>query len=308
MLTSLNRFLASWAVHLLLLGLSCPLTAAEPALARLSFWVPPERMAEFAQTYAEQAAPLLKGRGLVTWPERGRTTVDSVFSRLFSFETADEIGKTQGNLQRDTAWQEVLRSLGAAFGTSEPNGSMRYYFGAYTVAVMMFSGVLKTEVEYDHSVEQLFAKLNGTMSSSLDSRTFVCFVLGQLNLATKIMRLANGGCPYPYHYRTATGDVVEVEIDAYPLGVRAEAAYAAVETTLESGDYIVFCSDGIIEAANAQEDFFGFERTAQTIRQGCQEGLSAEELIDRLVGVVQVFADNEPQADDMTVVVLRVAG
>jgi len=35
----------------------------------------------------------------------------------------------------------------------------------------------------------------------------------------------------------------------------------------EPGDYVVFCSDGIIEAANAQEGIFGFERTAEIIRQ-----------------------------------------
>ena len=68
------------------------------------------------------------------------------------------------------------------------------------------------------------------------------------------------------------------------------------------------CSDGIIEAANTEEDIFGFEQTAETIRAGCAEGLSAEALIDRLVGVVQDFAGDEPQGDDMTCVVLRVEG
>ena len=71
---------------------------------------------------------------------------------------------------------------------------------------------------------------------------------------------------------------------AYPLGVRASATYSVVETVLEPGDYVVFCSDGIIEAANTEEDIFGFEQTAETIRAGCAEGLTAEGLIDRLIG------------------------
>ena len=69
---------------------------------------------------------------------------------------------------------------------------------------------------------------------------------------------------------------------------------------------MVFCSDGIIEAANADEDIFGFEQTAEVIRAGCAEGLSAEGLIDRLIGAVQEFAGDTPQGDDMTCVVLRV--
>jgi serine phosphatase RsbU (regulator of sigma subunit) len=31
---------------------------------------------------------------------------------------------------------------------------------------------------------------------------------------------------------------------------------------LEAGDYVVFCSDGIIETANTDEGIFGFEQTA----------------------------------------------
>ena len=64
---------------------------------------------------------------------------------------------------------------------------------------------------------------------------------------------------------------------------------------MQTGDYVVFCSDGIIEAANPAGDTFGFEQTAETIRTGCAEGLSAEVLIDRLIGAVQDFAGDEPQ-------------
>ena len=38
---------------------------AIPTLARLSFWVPPERMAEFATDYEEKVIPILKRHGLV---------------------------------------------------------------------------------------------------------------------------------------------------------------------------------------------------------------------------------------------------
>jgi sigma-B regulation protein RsbU (phosphoserine phosphatase) len=132
--------------------------------------------------------------------------------------------------------------------------------------------------------------------------------MSELDVADHSFRLANSGYPYPYHYRAATDEIAELEVDAYPLGVRAEATYPVVETALQPGDYVVFCSDGIIEVANAEEDIFGFEQTVETIRTGCAEGLSAEGLIDRLVGAVQAFASDEPQGDDMTCVVLRVEG
>jgi sigma-B regulation protein RsbU (phosphoserine phosphatase) len=174
------------------------------------------------------------------------------------------------------------------------------------VPVMMFSGVLKNEVRHDSSIDALFANLNETMHESLDKRTYVCFTMVELDLADRRLQLSNSGCPYPYHYHSSTGDVTELQVDAYPLGIRAETAYTAIEGNMETGDYLVFCSDGIIEAANIDEDIFGFEQTAETIQKACSDGLSAEALIDHLIGSVQEFAGDEPQGDDMTCVVLRV--
>lgn len=174
------------------------------------------------------------------------------------------------------------------------------------VPVMMFSGVLKTEMGYDHSVVHLFSKLNATMHSSLGRRTFICFQLGEVNLTTRRLELANSGCPYPFHYRASTGDLSELQVDAYPLGVRAETTYSAIEVSLEEGDYIVFCSDGIVEAVNTDEQMFGFEQTATTIHSGCADALSAEQLIDYLLDAVQKFAGDVSQGHDMTCVVLRI--
>ena len=209
--------------------------------------------------------------------------------------------------------QTVNHVGGDFFQYFEQNGKLSICLADVTghameaaVPVMMFSGVLKTEMRHGVAVDQLFGNLNNTMHDALDSRTFVCFTMGELDMTTRTMRLANGGCPYPYHYRAATGEMTELEVHAFPLGVRAGATYPVVEAALVPGDYIVFCSDGIIEVANPAGDIFGFEQTAATIRAGCAEGLCAEALIDRLVGAVQAFAGDEPQHDDMTVVVLRV--
>ena len=72
------------------------------------------------------------------------------------------------------------------------------------------------------------------------------------------------------------------------------------------GEDMVFCSDGMIEAANADAAIFGFEQTAETIRAGCAEGLSAEDMIEKLMGASQDFAGETPQGDDMICVVVKV--
>jgi sigma-B regulation protein RsbU (phosphoserine phosphatase) len=174
------------------------------------------------------------------------------------------------------------------------------------IPVVMFNGILESEIKHGAPLAALFADLNGTLYSSLDRRTFVCFLMAEVDLATRTARLANSACPYPYHYQAASGKVVELEMDGYPLGVRSDVAYETLDIQLETGDRIVFCSDGIIEAGNAQEDLFGFERAAEVIRAACVEGLSAEELLDRLMGAVAEFMGDQSQGDDITCVVLQV--
>ena len=174
------------------------------------------------------------------------------------------------------------------------------------VPVMMFSGILKSQMEIGGPVEEIFGRLNRSLHGTLDKRTFVCFTMGELDTETRTFHLANGGCPYPYHFQASTGEISELQLDAYPLAIRSDSEYETMDIQLNAGDRIIFCSDGIIEAENAGEEMFGFERTAETIRQGCREDLSAEALIDHLIGAVKAFAGETPQGDDMTVVVLKV--
>jgi serine phosphatase RsbU (regulator of sigma subunit)/ligand-binding sensor domain-containing protein len=174
------------------------------------------------------------------------------------------------------------------------------------VPVMMFSGVLESEIKHGESLVDLFSSLNQTLHKTLDKRTFVCFTMGELDTSSKKFRLSNGGCPYPYHYKASSNDISELQVDAYPLGVRAETDYPVIETQLEDGDRIVFCSDGIIEAENSFGEIFGFERTAETIRNGCKKDLTAPQLLDHLINEVKTFSGDTPQGDDQTVVVLQV--
>ena len=130
--------------------------------------------------------------------------------------------------------------------------------------------------------------------------------MGDLDPAIPNLRLSNGGCPYPYHFQAASGQVTELQVDAYPLGVRPDTDYQTIEVQLEPGDRVVFYSDGIIEATNEAGEMFGFERTAEAIRKGCAEDLSAEALLERIIAAVKGFSQGVPQGDDQTVVVLKV--
>ena len=106
-------------------------SAAGPTLARLSFWVSPERMSEFEATYKETVVPVLKRHSLVESSVRGRTTPDHVFSRLFEVSTTAQVEEKNQSLQQDPTWTALLEDLGEMFKAAGSDGRMRYRLAIY---------------------------------------------------------------------------------------------------------------------------------------------------------------------------------
>jgi len=174
------------------------------------------------------------------------------------------------------------------------------------IPVVLFSGLLHSEMQRGAALGELFGVLNRTLHERLEVRTFVCFAMVEYEPTSRLMRLCSAGCPPLYHYRAATREVTERVAEAYPLGVRPDTAYRAVELQLEPGDGVVFCSDGIIEAENAAGELFGFERTAGTIGRVFARGPGVEEALAEIVAAVEEFTGGVPAGDDRTCIVVSV--
>ena len=172
------------------------------------------------------------------------------------------------------------------------------------IPVVMFSGILDSQMEATGSLADRFVSLNRSLCRSLADRTFVCFCMAEIDSAGGMVRVLDCGCPYPLRYDAATGEVTELRVDAYPLGVRPRKSYEALESELSPGDYLILFSDGIPEAAGEADEMFGFERTIETVRQACVEELPAEAVVERVLSEVGMFCGDQPQEDDQTIVVV----
>lgn len=180
---------------------------------------------------------------------------------------------------------------------------------AAAVPLMTFNGVLESKMELGVAPAELLGQLNRSIHRVFADRTFACFLMAWLDPARRIVQLANGGCPYPLHYRASTSEVEEIDVgNAYPLGTRADTQYPLRSVALAKGDRVVFYSDGLIETMNAAGDIFGDERLAACVATGAKAGLNPEELRAHIASEVRRFAGQRPPEDDCTIIVLECEG
>ncbi len=109
---------------------------------------------------------------------------------------------------------------------------------------------------------------------------------------------ASAGQTYPILVNDS-GEIVALKQPGIPLGIRQKNKYQANEIFLDPGQKLVLYTDGIVETADQNGQFIGFEGLEKVVSQLGK--LSSQALIDRLFNVANDWGE---QLDDRTVVVL----
>jgi sigma-B regulation protein RsbU (phosphoserine phosphatase) len=119
------------------------------------------------------------------------------------------------------------------------------------------------------------------------------------------MTFSNAGQMQPLLRRNGQIESLKVDGAHLPLGMAEDVEYNELKISLQSGDMVVFYTDGIPEAMNAKNEMFGFERLEAIVKEIDGE-LSAKQIAAKIVDKVSEFAGSAKQHDDMTVVVVNV--
>jgi len=116
----------------------------------------------------------------------------------------------------------------------------------------------------------------------------------------------NAGHPSPILIRH-NGSAEEAFTEgSFPVGLVPEAEYSTAAVKLEPGDTLVLFSDGVTEAMDPKEDFFGMPRLVQLLTGHNETPL--DELQKLLLEAVENFSRGASQADDLTLLLVRYRG
>ena len=124
-----------------------------------------------------------------------------------------------------------------------------------------------------------------------------------LDLQRRTLTMANSGLPYTL--KSTDDSCLPIELPGFPLGSFPGVSYDQIVLELGAGDIFVFCTDGIYETFNAADEEFGAERVAEIVQSRRREPAAA--IVQAIVDAVEGFRGEAPQADDMTVVVVKIA-
>jgi sigma-B regulation protein RsbU (phosphoserine phosphatase) len=126
---------------------------------------------------------------------------------------------------------------------------------------------------------------------------------GLLDVRTRKLTYVNAGHVCPMLLRADSGQVERLDSGGFPVGLLGHAEYDEGDALLQPGDAVLCFSDGISEATNADGEMWA-EEDVEKIVQNCR-GLTAQQMIDRLLETADRFTGAAEQADDMTIVVIR---
>lgn len=126
---------------------------------------------------------------------------------------------------------------------------------------------------------------------------------GAYDARTATLAYSNAGHLPPLLVRN--GEIVPLDVNGMVVGIFPDASYTASSLTLRRGDMLVAFTDGVTEPENQTGAEYGEERLRETLRG--TGGLSASEVIDRVMNDVLAWTGESALQDDMTMLVVRKA-
>jgi sigma-B regulation protein RsbU (phosphoserine phosphatase) len=188
------------------------------------------------------------------------------------------------------------QQLGIALGDVSGKGTAAALYGAVSIGIMRSLAPLKLQPA------EMLRQMNQIVGERRIEGRFMTACFATWQKGRQKLRVANAGQSQPLLYKDGRCD--RIELTGFPLGIFEDVQYDEWGVTLESGNILVFHSDGIAETANSEGQLFGNERLRKLIEQHHQ--LSATEMADMVLREVDWYSQSAPLSDDRTLVVAKV--
>ena len=181
--------------------------------------------------------------------------------------------------------------------------------------MMMSKTMLKTAVQLGFSPAGVLEKVNEQLAEGNDDSMFVTVWLGILEISTGKLIYADAGHEKPVLYNNQHFEILTKKKSGLALGMMEPLApadplhpkqYHDQIINLYPGDLLLQYSDGVPEACNSNNQFFGEDGLMSALSDASY--LNPDELLPHILDRIEVFVGDAPQFDDITLLCLRYNG
>jgi len=152
------------------------------------------------------------------------------------------------------------------------------------------------------SLTSCLERANALLFHNTSPEKFATLFFGCLDAAGHVLHYCNAGHNYPFLIGNET-EPRRLSAGGLALGCFESFPFEESQVALKPGDQLIVFSDGISEALNAAGEEFGEARISELAV--VNHDVSAAELIEKILQSVGAHAGNQPQMDDMTLLVVK---
>ena len=188
-----------------------------------------------------------------------------------------------------------------------PDGRLAVLFGdasghgmAAGLVMAVAHAAWRTQLDVDPSPPSIISSLNRILCRTGGPRSFFscCYFLFERD--GSFIAIVAG---HPQIVKIANGKVIDrLGGGSYPLGVKPGMKWEELHGSLDRGERLLFHSDGLTEARNANEKEFGDSFVDAIV--GWNPAASASTLVETLVGEWNLFTGGRPPEDDISIAVI----
>jgi len=164
--------------------------------------------------------------------------------------------------------------------------------------------VVRITATWFRKPSEVLSFANPVIATNSRTGMFVTLFYDIIDNEEKTLTDVNAGHNPPLVFRNKTGEVEELEATGIAVGAMEDAVYRQNTVQLAAGDFVVLYTDGVTEAANDKGEMYDLPRLIDLIKK--HRGASPQEIVNAIVTSVFAFNGNQPQFDDITLMVVRV--
>ena len=151
------------------------------------------------------------------------------------------------------------------------------------------------------SLSKLGDELNNIFCRDGIPARFISLVFLELTTESGKVKILNAGHMPPL--LVSKNKITELSYGEAALGIKAKTSYKDQSVALKQGDLLCSYSDGVTEARNRKNDFFGESRLMNLLSENSHR--TSGEIGKKILAAVKCFIKDERASDDLSVILLK---